>query len=197
MNMLSLEEGERAVRLAREAIVAFLGDHSRIAPRLGGTFKERRGVFVTLKKDGLRGCIGHPYPDMPLSDAIVDSAISAATGDPRFPSVQIEELDAITIEVTILTPPKLIEGKASERPKKMQIGKHGLIVKFGLVSGLLLPQVATEYNWDAEEFLSQTCIKAGLTPDMWLDEEAEAYIFEGQIFAEIEPSGAVIEKNLS
>jgi len=191
--MLSFEEGERAVKLAREAIVTFLGDHVRITPQLGGAFKEKRGVFVTLKKDGLRGCIGHPYPDMPLSDAIVDSAITAATGDPRFRPVQMNELDDIIIEVTILTPPKLIEGKPSERPKKIQIGKHGLLAKFGPVSGLLLPQVATEYNLNAEEFLSQTCIKAGLAPDMWLDERAEVYTFEGQIFAEIEPNGEVIE----
>lgn len=194
--MLSVEEGKRAIKLAREAIITFLGDHARITPRLGGTFKEKRGVFVTLKKNELRGCIGHPYPDMPLSDAIVNSAITAATGDPRFRPVQINELDDITIEVTILTPPKLIEGKANERPGKIQIGKHGLLVKFGPASGLLLPQVATEYNFDAREFLSQTCIKAGLTPDMWLDKRAEVYTFEGQIFAEVVPNGAVIEKKL-
>jgi len=150
-------------------------------------------VFVTLKKNELRGCIGHPYPNMPLIDAIVDSAITAATGDPRFRPVQMNELDDIRIEVTILTPPKLIEGGASERFKKIQIGKHGLLVKFGPASGLLLPQVATEYNLNAEEFLSQTCIKAGLMPDMWLDERAEVYTFEGQIFAEVEPNGEVIE----
>ncbi|MDI6889292.1 MAG: TIGR00296 family protein [Methanocellales archaeon] len=195
--MLSFEEGERAVKLAREAIVTFLGDHVRITPRLGGAFEDKRGVFVTLKKNGLRGCIGHPYPDTPLSDAIVDSAITAAIGDPRFPPAQIDELDDITIEVTILTPPKLIEGRANERPEKIQIGKHGLLVKLTPFSGLLLPQVATEYGLGAKEFLSQTCIKAGLTPDMWLDERTEVYIFGGQIFAEVEPNGEIIEKKLS
>jgi len=177
--------------------VTFLGDHVKITPRLGGRFKEKRGVFVTLKKNGLRGCIGHPYPDKSLGDAIVDSAVTAAIGDPRFPPAQIKELDDITIEVTILTPPKLIEGKANERSEKVQIGKHGLLLELMPFSGLLLPQVATEYGLDAKEFLSQTCLKAGLTPDMWLDERTKVYTFEGQIFAEVEPNGEVVEKKLS
>ena len=196
-NMLSLKDGELAIKLARKSIERYLNEHTTVSPKLSGKFMEKRGVFVTLHKEGLRGCIGQPYPDMLLGDAIVDSAISAAIRDPRFPPVQINELDDITIEITILAPPKLIEGKTNERPEKIQIGKHGLLVKFATLSGLLLPQVATEYGLDAKGFLSQTCIKAGLTPDMWLDGGVEVYTFEGQIFAEVEPNGAVVEKKIT
>ncbi|ATZ61252.2 MAG: hypothetical protein DDT33_00408 [Firmicutes bacterium] len=195
--MLRLKDGELAIKLAREAIEGYLNERTTISPRLSGKFMEKRGVFVTLHKEGLRGCIGQPYPDMFLGDAIVDSAISAAVRDPRFSPVQINELKEITIEITILAPPKLIEGKANERPEKIQIGKHGLLVKFATLSGLLLPQVATEYRFDAKKFLSQTCIKTGLTPDMWLDERVNVYTFEGQIFAEVEPNGAVVEKKIT
>lgn len=195
-SMLSLKDGKLAIKLARGAIEAYLNEHTAISPKLFGKFMERRGVFVTLRKEGLRGCIGYPYPDISLGDAIVDSAISAAIRDPRFSPVQINELDDITIEITILTPPKLIGGKANERPEKIQIGRHGLLVKFASLSGLLLPQVATEHNLDAEGFLSQTCIKAGLTPDIWLDEKVKVYTFEGQIFAEVEPNGVVVENKI-
>ncbi len=196
-SMLSLKDGELAIKLARKSIERYLNKHTKISPKLSGKFMEVGGVFVTLNMGGLRGCIGQPYPDMLLGDAIVDSAIGAAIGDPRFSPVQINELKDITIEITILAPPKLMEGKANERHEKIQIGKHGLLVKFASLSGLLLPQVATEYGFDAKEFLSQTCIKAGLTPDMWLDEGVEVYTFGGQIFAEVEPNGAVVEKKIT
>ena len=197
MRLLSKEEGEKAVKLARKAIESYLERREIIKERLGGVFEEKRGVFTTLTKHGeLRGCIGFPYPVKRLDEAIIESAIAAATEDPRFPPVKLEEMDEIIVEVTVLTPPKKVEVKPQERPKAIEIGRHGLIVKYKYFSGLLLPQVAVEHNMDEEEFLTQTCLKAGLSPDCWLFNEVELYTFEGQIFKEEEPRGKVIEVKL-
>jgi len=102
----------------------------------------------------------------------------------------------IIVEVTVLTPPERIEAKPVDLPKHVEIGRHGLMIKRGPYSGLLLPQVAVEFGFDAEEFLSQTCMKAGLPPDCWLIEGTEVYRFEGQIFKEVEPRGDVREVDL-
>ena len=193
--MLNLEEGIIAVKLARSAIAAHLSGEIVRTGDLPAIFERKRGVFVTLHKDhDLRGCIGYPEPVMTLKDAILDSAVSAAVHDPRFLPVRSEEMKHITIEVTILTPPIRIDAKPEDLPKCIEIGRHGLIIRKGFYQGLLLPQVAEEWGFDAEEFLSQTCVKAGLPPDAWLT-GAEVYTFEGQIFAEIEPDGEVIEKD--
>ncbi len=197
MRLLSIEEGEKAVKLARKAIETYLREERIIKDRLNGVFEEKRGVFTTLTKHGeLRGCIGYPYPIKRLDEAIIESAVSAAMEDPRFPPVRIEEMDEIIVEVTILTQPKKLEAEPLKRAEKVEIGKHGLIVKYGPFSGLLLPQVAVEYNMDEEEFLTQTCIKAGLPPDCWLVKDVEIFTFEGQIFKEIKPRNGVIEVKL-
>jgi hypothetical protein len=194
VKLLSLEDGIKAVKLARRAIEIYLESKITISERYGGVFAEKRGVFVTLRKNNdLRGCIGFPYPYKRLDEAIIDSAIAAATEDPRFPVVKPKEMDEIIVEVTILTPPERIDAKPEELPNYVEIGKHGLIIKKGAFSGLLLPQVATEYNFDAEEFLSQTCMKAGLPPDCWLLKDTEVYRYEGQIFEEREPKGGIFE----
>ena len=186
--MLSEEDGQQALRLARDAIEAYIRGGKRIDPgeyELSRVFDEKRGVFVTIKKQGmLRGCIGFPYPVMKLKEAIVEAAISAASSDPRFPALSPDELEEIEIEVTILTEPVKLNVKPRDRVKEVIVGKHGLIVRRGPYQGLLLPQVAVEWGWDAETFLEQTCLKAGLTPDMWLDEQTEVSVFEGQIFNE-------------
>ncbi len=195
--LLTLEEGTIAVRLARKAIETYLSEGRVIQERLTGVFEQKRGVFTTLTKHGeLRGCIGFPYPIKRLDEAIIESAIAAATDDPRFPPVQLDEMDEIVVEVTILTPPEKLNVKPTELPKHVEIGRHGLMVKRGFYSGLLLPQVAVEFGFDAEEFLSQTCMKAGLPPDCWLMEGTEVYRFEGQIFKEVRPRGEVVEVDL-
>ena len=197
--MLTETEGRNAVKLARKTIELFLSEERLPEPdelgfELSPIFKEKRGVFVTLNEKGLlRGCIGHPYPDSALEEAIMDSAISAAVNDPRFPAVEEEELGDITVEVTILTPPEKLEVPPKELPDKIEIGRHGLIVKQGYCQGLLLPQVAPENNMDSIDFLGHTCMKAGLSPDAWL-RGAEVQCFEGQIFKEKEPQGEVIEE---
>ncbi len=189
MSDLAEEEGKKGLQLAREAIEQYLSDSMKMKQKNGlpVSFEEERGVFVTLTKYGtLRGCIGYPYPVFKLKDAIIDAAISAAVNDPRFPAVTEEELTDITIELTVLTVPLVLKEQPKELPKHIEIGKHGLIVKKGLYQGLLLPQVATEHNWSSEEFLCESCWKAGLPQDAWLDEDAEVSIFEGQIFKEEE-----------
>jgi len=187
--MLTEEEGKTGLRLARAAIEKYLTDTIRIkAPDdLPASFEENRGVFVTLNKYGnLRGCIGYPYPVFKLKDAIIDAAIAAAVGDPRFPPVTRREFEDVTIELTVLTMPQVLKAQPKGLSKHIEIGRHGLIVKKGMYQGLLLPQVATEYNWSAEEFLCWTCGKAGLPPDAWLEEDTEVSTFEGQIFTEEE-----------
>jgi uncharacterized protein len=197
--MLTESEGRAAVKLARKTIETFLSEGRLPSSQESGAglqpvFGEYRGVFVTLTEQGLlRGCIGHPYPDSTLKGAILDSAISAATRDPRFPPVEEDELKNIAVEVTILTQPEKINASPKELPDKVEIGKHGLIVKQGYCQGLLLPQVAPENNMDSIDFLSHTCMKAGLSPDAWV-KGAEVYCFEGQIFKEKEPEGEVIEE---
>ncbi len=197
MNMLTNTEGKSAVRLARESIESHLAGMPN--PRIpdDAIFQQQRGVFVTLNtiKHELCGCIGVPYPVMSLADAILTSSKDAATKDPRFPPLSTKELQKIVIEVTILTTPEKLEGKPTELLEKIEIGRDGLIVKYGYYQGLLLPQVATEYNFTTEEFLSQTCMKAGLPPNCWLT-GAEIYAFKGQIFGELTPGGSVQEKRL-
>jgi len=199
--MLAKSEGELAVKLARKAIEECLGSGKKIKPDdLPPVFHEKRGVFVTLnrktEKKELRGCIGRPYPIMPLGEAIITSAINAALEDPRFDPVRKEEIDSIVIEVTVLTVPKLIKEETQKIPENIVIGRDGLIVATKRSQGLLLPQVAVEHNFDAVEFLCQTSMKAGLIPDAWLT-GAQVYSFEGQIFEELQPCGEIREKILT
>ena len=195
--MLTLDEGKLAVRLAREALTNYIEKKVIIEPQgLPPVFDELRGVFVTLHLEGdLRGCIGYPQPVMPLGRAILDSAINACARDPRFPCVRPGELKGIELEVTILTKPEPYDLPKKMLPEAVKIGRDGLIVSKGMHSGLLLPQVAPEWGFDSLEFLSQTCVKAGLAPDAWLDEDTEVQHFEAQIFAEVAPGREVIEKN--
>jgi len=174
-----------ALRLARGAIEYIIAKKPKPSLTLTPVFREKRGIFVTLTKAGeLRGCIGFPYPVMPLGDAIEDAAVAAATGDPRFPPVHSDELASIRLEVTILTTPIPLEGDPGKRFEKVDVGRHGLIVRGRGMSGLLLPQVATEYGWDSMTFLDHTCIKAGLPERCWTHPNIEILTFEGQIFTE-------------
>jgi uncharacterized protein (TIGR00296 family) len=197
--MLTLAEGKIAIRLARDAITSFTENKIKIRPNdLPPVFSENHGVFVTLHKNGeLRGCIGYPLPVLPLGFAIVDSAINACSCDPRFQCVKPNELNHIILEVTILTKPEPYHIPKTLLPGTIRIGKDGLIVSKGSRSGLLLPQVAPEWGFDALDFLSHTCLKAGLPPDAWLDEDTEVQHFEAQIFAEIEESSEITEKKYS
>ena len=196
---LSVEVGRAAVVLARETLEAHVsGKELRLKTWERGTFAELRGVFVTINSatsdvEKLRGCIGFPYPVKPLGQAIQEATVSAASQDPRFPPVTRAELGSVVLEVSILTPPQAILAHTPrELPSLVRIGTDGLIVSRSGFSGLLLPQVATEYSMDATEFLSQTCMKAGLPPDSWLEEGTEVKAFQAEIFAERKPRGEVV-----
>jgi uncharacterized protein (TIGR00296 family) len=202
MKSLTLEEGKFAVKLAREAIEQYLNSGIKIEPpgNISSKLFEKRGVFVTLKRYPsmeLRGCIGYPEPIMPLVFATIDASISAATRDPRFYPVRPEELKNLIVEVTVLTPPELLNVPPERLPEEIKVGRDGLIVRCGFASGLLLPQVPVEWGWDEREFLSHTCVKAGLSPNCWLDPGCQLYKFQGQIFRELEPFGKVVEEGRS
>lgn len=202
---LSLEEGTFLIQLARNAVKEYLktGKTVKTPENTAKKLFERCGVFVTInslknREKALRGCIGYPYPTNPLVEALIDSAISAATRDPRFPPLSLKELANVIFEVSVLTPPELIKvEKPEEYMAKIKVGEDGLIVEKGFFKGLLLPQVPVEWNWCEEEFLCQCCIKAGLTPDSWLTKGTKIYKFSAIIFEEETPQGKVKRVRLS
>lgn len=202
---LDIKEGEFLVKLARRAVEEFLknGKYINVPEGIPEKLMQPCGVFVTINmvKNGekeLRGCIGYPYPTTPLAQAVIESAISSATQDPRFYPLSLSELVNVIFEVSILTPPQLVEAeKPKEYPTKIKVGKDGLIIERGIYKGLLLPQVPIEWEWDEEEFLCQCCVKAGLPPDCWLMKGTKVYKFQAIIFEEEKPRGEVKQKTLS
>ena len=195
---LSDSDGVVLVKTARKAVTEFLsnGNKMKLESDLEEKFSFNSGVFVTLNNpDGLRGCIGFPMPEKKLSHAIIEGAIAAATEDPRFPSVKTNELNDIVFEVTVLTPPVEIDvSDPMEYLEKIKVGRDGLIIRHSFSSGLLLPQVPVEYGWNVEEFLQHTCEKAGLARDTWKNESVKIEKFEGIIFKEETPNGAIVRE---
>lgn len=199
---MQLDEDDAIVltKLARDAIENYLINNVRIkAPDdIISKYNEKAGVFVTLnsiisKEEELRGCIGFPMPDRMLYDAVINAAIASATSDPRFKPVTKDELDTITLEISVLTQPQPIIVKDPRQYKEhIMVGRDGLIIHWRYGSGLLLPQVPIEYGWDEERFLCETCVKAGATPDCWFFEDTKVYRFEAIVFKEVEPRGNVV-----
>jgi AmmeMemoRadiSam system protein A len=179
--MFSKEEEKQLLEIARKAIARhFSGDDGDLCGGSTPAMKQQCGAFVTLHKKGaLRGCIGYIRGLMPLDKTIGELAVKAAIDDPRFPSLKQPELAQVDIEISVLSPFEKIED-----PTEVVVGKHGLYITNGYSSGLLLPQVATEYGWDRETFLEQTCRKAGLSPDAWKDPDTDIEVFSGVIFGE-------------
>lgn len=170
------------LNLARHTIETYVkeGQMPPFKPEGRAKLLEHRGAFVTIHKHGqLRGCIGYIEPIFPLYKAIMQAAVSAATKDHRFSPLSPDELSQIDLEISVLTPPKQISDVS-----EIKVGRDGLIMKKGHYSGLLLPQVATEYNWDRETFLEHTCLKAGLPKDSWKDKSVDIYTFTAQVFGE-------------
>jgi len=198
---LSDEDGAFLVRLARNAITSRMrGESFRIVTAPDSLRVLRRGVFVTLNtypELELRGCIGFPYPVKNFLDQVVDAAISAAFGDPRFMPLEEDELSRVVVEVSVLSLPEEIKTKDRRLlPSMIEIGRDGLIIESNLGAGLLLPQVPVEYGWDAEEFLTNLCFKAGLPPTYWLTGQAVIKRFTAEIFAEKEPNGEVVRVDI-
>ena len=199
-NELTDADGELLVKTARAIVFEYLKNNNRL--KLDENFELNysfnSGVFVTLNNpNGLRGCIGFPLPDKKLFNALKDASISAATEDPRFSPVRVDELDEITFEVTVLTPPEEIRvDDPLDYLSQIKVGRDGLIIKHSFYSGLLLPQVPIEYGWTEEEFLEYTCEKAGIPKDYWKKKETKILKFEGIVFKEVSPSGKVIREKL-
>ena len=199
MSVYSDEDGASAVRLARAVIDGICLNKPVPEIPLSPAFARNSGVFVTIDTypaRELRGCIGYPEPYFPLKEA-VQKAAEGATNDPRFEPLSAKEVDKVVVEVSILTPPELITVNSPKEYKKMiKIGRDGLIASRGPHKGLLLPQVAAEYGWDAEEFLAQTCMKAGLMPDQWVEKFTRFNKFQAEIFCEEAPRGKISRKKL-
>ncbi len=199
MSMYSDDEGEIAVRAARAVIESHVRREPDPEIKFPPSFDSPAGAFTTINtypEHMLRGCIGYPGPYFPLKESIIRSA-KEATHDPRFYPLGEEELDRVVVEVSILTPPRLIEVKSpKEYLKKIKIGRDGLIVQKGFSRGLLLPQVAVDERWDAERFLSYTCVKAGLPGNCWKDRKTKVFAFTGEVFEELTPRGEVARKIL-
>lgn len=172
---------KKLLSLARKALNEYVSAKTTPHVEMRDTrLTERSGVFVTLNKHGqLRGCIGYIKPVAPLYRSVIEMTVAAASRDTRFLPVTEKEVRDIEIEISVLSPLKLMRS-----PNEIVVGKHGLYMAKGGSSGLLLPQVATQHRWNREEFLRNTCSKAGLPEDAWKDKDTKIYIFSAQIFSE-------------
>jgi len=182
MPLLEQDWKQPLLRRARTAIARAIGvdaggDRSPIPDSIPGDLLA--GVFVTIRINGrLRGCIGYPEPDLPLLTVVERCAVSAALSDPRFPPLNAAEWDEVDLELSVLGPIEPVVDIA-----EVVVGRHGLIVESGRRRGLLLPQVAVEWKWDAAEFAAETCIKAGLPSDAWQN-GATLFKFEAEVFGD-------------
>jgi AmmeMemoRadiSam system protein A len=178
--MLTLDEQAALLVLARRALRArVLGETPPALERLAGGLAVPCGAFVSLHRgDELRGCLGRLTPDWPLARAVVHLAAIVADSDPRFGPVGPDELDALDIEISVLTPQREIASI-----DEIDIGRHGLVVEYGRARGVLLPQVAVEHGWDARGFVEHACLKAGLRADGWR-RGARLCVFEAEVFSE-------------
>lgn len=174
----SSQERASLLAIARQSIQAKLTGTRSVPEPVTARLAEPRGVFVTLYLAGaLRGCIGYPFPTEPLHRATADAAVNAALRDPRFPPVGPDELPRIRISLSVLSPMFDISAE------QIEVGRHGLMVTLGGSRGLLLPQVAVEHQWNARQFLENTCIKAGLPIDAWRF-GAHLQAFTAEVFGE-------------
>lgn len=194
------DDGVFLVGLARKTVDAIVKTKQKpkIPEETPEHLRAKSGVFVTLNSImsehvSLRGCIGRPYPSLPLVEATIDSAVDSAINDPRFPAITPEELDSIIVDLSVLTPPKKIEySKPEELLDLVEVGRDGLIAIRGMFRGLLLPQVPEDWGWNTKEFLEHTCNKAGLPIDLWKDPETEFMSFQAEIFGEEKPRGKIV-----
>lgn len=178
--MTSDSDRKLLLDLARAAIAAHVTGAPLPAPPLDGVLARRGGAFVTIHNHGdLRGCIGHVDANDPLGRVVPQCAVAACSSDPRFPAITAAELPHIDLELSLLGPLEAVS-----IVDEIEVGRHGLVVEQGWRRGLLLPQVATEWNWDRDTFLSHTCRKAGLPMDAW-KKGATIWRFEAEVFAEI------------
>ena len=180
--MTSSADRLRLLGIAREAIAAHVSRSPAREPAATGHASPFAGAFVTLHRRGeLRGCIGHLQPDLPIGHVVAQCAVAACSQDPRFPPVNAAELPDLDIELSILGPRERVASI-----EEIEIGRHGLVAERGSRRGLLLPQVATEWKWDRQTFVEQTCHKAGLPRDAWRH-AATLWKFEAEVFGDRKP----------
>ena len=180
--MLNEEQRRQLLRLARTSIESTLDGRAPEvrAEEFDEDLRRPAGAFVTLRKNGdLRGCIGSIRAVEPLYRAVESSAISAAFRDPRFFPVRKDEIGHLELEISVMGPIEQVSDV-----NEIEVGRDGLIVSRGRFVGLLLPQVASEYGWDRETFLDQTCLKAGLQPDAWRSPDTRIEKFAAEVFGE-------------
>ena len=180
--MLNTEKREKLLKLARNSITNYLKTGKLLnVTENDPELTKNMGAFVTLRKEGeLRGCIGNLVATDPLYITVRDMAVEAAIGDPRFSAARLSEMNNIDIGISALSPMEKINDS-----KKIEVGKHGVLVKSGFSSGVYLPQVATETGWSLEEFMNSLCgQKAGMEKDAWKKGTCEMYIFTAQVFGE-------------
>lgn len=183
---LSEEEKKILLQVARQSIEEEFGlTHVNLNQNFSKNLNEKCGAFVTLSiDDELRGCIGYIISDKPLYKTVYEVAKKSALEDPRFYPLTLEELPHVDIEISVLSKPELVKSK-----DEIEVGKHGLIIQKGPFHGLLLPQVATKYNWTVEEFLEHTCLKAGLSKHEWKNPATKIQKFTATIFSEKDLGG--------
>ncbi len=179
---LSDTEKQILLEMARKAILEHLTGEKAEYPEPTETLRQKCGAFVTLHENGnLRGCIGYVIPIKPLYQTVKEVAVSAAFEDPRFPPLHRDEYEKIDIEISALSPLRRIDDI-----NEIKVGTHGIMIRRGYSSGLLLPQVATEQGWDLETFLTHTCYKAGLPGNCWKDRHTSIEVFSAIVFGEKE-----------
>jgi AmmeMemoRadiSam system protein B/AmmeMemoRadiSam system protein A len=179
---LDEKEKQTLLEISRESVASAVrgGDLGDYSPPANEALQEDAAVFVTLWKHGdLRGCVGSILATEPLTVAVANAAANAALNDHRFNPVREEELEDLQYEISVLSHFRRITDLA-----QLQVGRHGLLIEKGNYRGLLLPQVATEHDWDAVTFLEHTCQKAGLPSAAWKEPEADIYIFSANVFGE-------------
>jgi AmmeMemoRadiSam system protein A len=180
MTPLSANERATLLGIARGAVLAHLGAAPLPALPATGPLAEPRGAFVTLHVAGaLRGSLGTFRPEGSLAETVARMAVAAAKDDPRFPEVRTDELGALEVAVSVLSPPRVLDDR-----RNVRIGEQGLLVRQGLHRGTLLPKVAVEQGWSAEEFLKHACLKAGLHARAWQEPHTEVEVFEAEEFGD-------------
>lgn len=198
---VTVQEGKELVRLARTCVESFVKNRKLV--NSASNSNKKSGVFVTIyhlnkenNEKNLRGCIGYVLPSKNIYDSVIAAAINAATQDPRFIAVSEKELEEVIFEVSVLTRPFLIRlDDTNLSPNKIVIGRDGLMLESRYGSGLFLPQVPVEQNWNVRQYLTNLCYKAGAPSDAWLLSDSNLYTFRSYIFREKLPNSEIYAEN--
>lgn len=198
---ITVQEGKELVRLARTCVESFVKNRKLVIS--ANDSNKKFGVFVTIyhlnkenNEKNLRGCIGYVLPSKDIYDSVIDAAINAATQDPRFIAVSEKELEEVIFEVSVLTKPFRIRVEDTNLSlNKILIGRDGLMLESRYGSGLFLPQVPVEQNWNVRQYLTNLCYKAGAPSDAWLLPDSYLYTFRSYIFREKLPNSEIYAEN--